>query len=90
MTYLIKNRRGREMVEVEPNPKELEEPEEKGLTGSAAPVTAVYAVVPALASLGGNHAMKEMPLSRQQASDRWACYQAKSIREHLYVPGTSP
>jgi hypothetical protein len=28
--------------------------------------------------------MKEMLLSQQQASDQWAFYQAKAIREHLY------
>ena len=28
--------------------------------------------------------MKEMLLSQQQASDQWAFYQAKNIREHFY------
>jgi hypothetical protein len=46
--------------------------------------TAVYAVVLAIASLGGNNAMKEMLLAQQQSSDQWAFYQAKVIREHLY------
>jgi hypothetical protein len=73
------------MAEVElPNPRELEEIKGKGFTRRAALVTAVYAVVLAIASLGGSHAMKEMLLAQQQASDQWAFYQAKSIREHLY------
>ncbi len=73
------------MAEVEvPNPRELEEIKEKGFNRRIALITAVYAVVLAIASLGGNHAMKEMLLAQQQASDQWAYYQAKSIREHLY------
>ena len=73
------------MAEVEvPNPGELEEIKVKSFSRKIALVTAVYAVVLAIASLGGNHAMKEMLLSQQQASDQWAYYQAKSIREHLY------
>jgi hypothetical protein len=72
------------MAEVElPNPRELDEIKEKGFTRRVALVTAVFAVVLAIASLGGNHAMKEMLLAQQQASDQWAYYQAKSIREHL-------
>src|SRR5271157_2496269 len=82
---LIKHKRGRKMAEVEvPNPRELEEIKEKGFNSRIALITAVYAVVLAIASLGGNHAMKEMLLAQQQASDQWAYYQAKSIREHLY------
>jgi len=73
------------MAEAElPNPKELEEIRGNKFTRRAALVTAVFAVVLAIASLGGNHAMKEMLLAQQQASDQWAYYQAKSIREHLY------
>jgi hypothetical protein len=67
-----------------PNPKELEEIRGKGFTTGVAMVTALYAVVLSVASLGGNRAMKEMLLAQQQASDQWAYYQAKSIREHLY------
>ncbi len=73
------------MAEVElPNLKELEEIKEKTFTRGVALVTAVFAVVLAIASLGGSHTMKEMLLAQQQASDQWAFYQAKSIREHLY------
>jgi len=73
------------MVEAElPDPRELEEVRAKKFTRKVALVTAVFAVVLAVASLGANHAMKEMLLAQQQASDQWAYYQAKSIREHLY------
>ena len=73
------------MAEVEvPNPEELEEVKGKDFSRKIALVTALYAVLLAIASLGGNHAMKEMLLAQQQASDQWAYYQAKSIREHLY------
>jgi hypothetical protein len=41
-------------------------------------------VILAITSLGGNNAMKEMILAQQQASDMWAFYQAKVVREHLY------
>ena len=73
------------MAEVEvPNPEELKEIREKNFGKKIALVTALFAMVLAIASLGGNHAMKEMLLSQEQASDQWAYYQAKSIREHLY------
>ena len=73
------------MPEVElPNPSELHEHAENTFSRRVALVTAVFAVVLAIAALGGNHAMKEMLLSQQQSSDQWAFYQAKVIREHLY------
>ena len=73
------------MAEVElPNPKELGEKAERTFSRRVALVTAVYAVVLAIASLSGNHAMKEMLLAQQQSSDQWAFYQAKVIREHQY------
>jgi Domain of unknown function (DUF4337) len=67
-----------------PNPEELAERRAKGLDRRIALATAVYAVGLAIASLGGNYAMKEMLLAQQQSSDQWAFYQAKVIREHLY------
>ena len=73
------------MPEVElPNPEELEERRGKAFTRRVALTTAIYAVVLAIASLGGNNATKEMLLAQQQVSDLWAFYQAKSIREHQY------
>jgi hypothetical protein len=73
------------MAEVElPEPDELREHAENSFSRRVALVTAIYAVVLAIAALGGNHAMKEMLLAQQQSSDQWAFYQAKVIREHLY------
>lgn len=73
------------MTEVElPRPGELEEIREKKFTRRVALVTSIFAVILAITSLGGSHAMKEMILAQQQASDQWAFYQAKVIREHLY------
>jgi hypothetical protein len=73
------------MPEVElPNTEELEEIREKTFTRRVALTTAIFAVVLAIASLGGNHAMKEMLLAQQESSDQWSFYQAKVLREHLY------
>lgn len=73
------------MGEVElPNPHELEEIRQKGFTKRVALITAIFAVVLAIAALGKNYTMKEMLLAQQQASNQWSFYQAKVIREHLY------
>jgi hypothetical protein len=73
------------MAEMEyPNTEELEEIKGKAFTKRVALITAIFAVMLAITSLGGNNAMKEMLLSQQQASDQWAFYQAKLLREHLY------
>ena len=73
------------MAEVElPNPEELEERRDKSFSRRVALTTAIYAVMLAIASLGGNNSMKDMLLAQQQSSDQWAFYQAKVIREHLY------
>ncbi len=73
------------MAEIElPNPHELEERREKAFTRRVALVTAVYAVALAVAALGGNSYGREMLLAQQKASDQWAFYQARSIREHQY------
>ncbi len=72
------------MAEVElPNLKELEEARDKAFSRRVALTTAVYAVALAIASLGGSNAMKEMLLAQQEASNQWAFYQSKVIREHL-------
>ena len=72
------------MAEVElPNPEELEERRDKTFSRRVALTTAVYAVILAIASLGGNNSMKEMLLAQQEASNQWSYYQAKVIREHL-------
>jgi Domain of unknown function (DUF4337) len=73
------------MAEVElPNPDELREHAADKFGRRVALVTAVFAVILAIAALGGNHAMKEMLLAQQKSSDQWAFYQAKVIREHQY------
>lgn len=73
------------MAEVElPNSEELEEIKGKKFTKRVALTTAIFAVILAITALGGNKTMKEMLLAQQQASDQWAFYQAKVIREHLY------
>jgi len=73
------------MAEIElPNPEELEELGAKTFTKRIALTTAIFAVLLAITSLGGNNAMKEMLLSQQQASDQWAFYQSKAMKEHLY------
>jgi hypothetical protein len=73
------------MAEIElPNTEELEEAKEKSFTRRVALVTAIFAVGLAITSLGANKATKEMLLSQQEASNQWAYYQAKVIREHLY------
>jgi hypothetical protein len=73
------------MAEVElPNLEELEEIRAKTFTKRVALTTAFFAVLLAITSLGGNNAMKDMLLSQQQASDQWAFYQSKVLREHFY------
>jgi hypothetical protein len=65
------------------DPEELEERRDKTFSRRVALTTAVYAVILAIASLGGSNAMKEMLLAQQEASNQWAYYQSKVIREHL-------
>jgi len=73
------------MAEIElPEVEELEEQKRHGFTRRVALTTALYAVFLAVTSLGGNNAMKEMLLAQQQASNQWAYYQAKVLREHNY------
>jgi hypothetical protein len=73
------------MAEIElPEIEELEEVKNKTFSRRVALVTAIFAVILALASLGGNSATKEMLLAQQQASDQWAFYQSKVMREQIY------
>jgi hypothetical protein len=72
------------MEEIEvPSGEELEELKGKHFTRKVALITALYAVLLAITSLGGNNATKEMLLAQQQASDQWSYYQAKDVREHM-------
>ena len=73
------------MAETElPNVHELEEAGSKTFTKRVALATACYAVALAITALGGNNAMKEMLLFQQEASNQWAYYQAKAMRENMY------
>ena len=66
------------------NIEELLEHRENEFSKLVALVTAIFAVILAISSLGGSEAMKDTILTQQQASDQWAHYQAKSIRENIY------
>jgi len=71
------------MAEVElPKTDELEQLKTRAFDRRVALATSIFAVILAIASLGGNYATKEMLLSQQQASDQWAYFQAKSVKEH--------
>jgi hypothetical protein len=73
------------MAELEiPDVEELEHLKKDTFSKRVALVIALYAVALAITSLGGSNAMKEMLLAQQQASNAWAHYQAKVLREHLY------
>jgi len=67
-----------------PYSEEFKDSNTKTFTRRIALTTAIFAVLLAFASLGGNNATKEMMLTQQQSSDQWAFYQAKVMREHLY------
>lgn len=67
-----------------PDHHELDELGKDNFSKKVALLTAVFAVLLAITSLGGNNASKEMMLSAQQASDQWAFYQSKALRENLY------
>ncbi len=73
------------MAEVEiPDVEEILETKNNPFVKRVALTTAVFAVILAITTLGGNNAMKEMLLAQQQASNQWAYYQAKAMREHSY------
>ncbi|MGB7912949.1 MAG: DUF4337 domain-containing protein [Desulfobaccales bacterium] len=72
------------MPEVElPKPEELEEIKAKSFPRRVALITGIFAVILAISHLGGDMATKEMLMAQQQASDQWAFFQAKNIREHI-------
>ena len=74
------------MPDVEiPDPKEAKEKAEDPFTKRVALSVAIYAVILAFAAAGGNNAGKDMMMEQQRASNRWAQYQAKAIREALYL-----
>ena len=74
------------MAEIEiPNPDEVKEKAENPFAKIVALCVAVYAVILALAAAGGNNASKDMLMEQQKASNDWNRYQAKAIREALYL-----
>ena len=74
------------MAEIElPNPHEAKERAEDPFTKMVALSVAIYAVVLAIAAAGGNNAGKDMLMEQQKASNKWAQYQSKAIREALYI-----
>ena len=81
----LPTKEGKKMAEVElPNLDELKEERSNTFTKRVALFTAIIAVMLAICSLGGNNSTKDMMLAQQQASDQWAFYQSKVMREHLY------
>jgi hypothetical protein len=74
------------MADVEvPDPKEVEEKASDPSTRVTALMVAVYAVVLAVTALGGSNAGKDMVMAQQKASNAWAYYQAKVMRENMYL-----
>jgi hypothetical protein len=74
------------MADVEiPDPSEVQEKAGDPFTRTVALCVAVYAVVLAVTALGGNNAGKDMIMAQQQASNQWSYYQAKVVRENMYL-----
>ena len=74
------------MADVEvPDPDEMEEQAGDPFTRTIALMVAVYAVVLAVTALGGSNAGKDMVMAQQKASNHWAYYQAKAMRENMYL-----
>ncbi|HJZ59864.1 MAG TPA: DUF4337 domain-containing protein [Gemmataceae bacterium] len=74
------------MAEVEvPDPEEVKEKAGDPFTRQVALFVAVYAVALAVTSLGGSNATKDMMMAQQKATNLWAYYQAKVVRENLYL-----
>lgn len=67
-----------------PDPKEIEEQKSDAFTRTVAMTVAGYAVALAITSLGGGNCGKDVMLQQQQSSNKWAYYQAKVLREHMY------
>lgn len=84
------------MSEVElPNPHELQEMKEKEFTRRVALITAIFAVVLAVAALGKNYTMKEMLLTQQEASKPMVLLSGQSnpgapLPEPENAPGGEP
>jgi hypothetical protein len=76
------------MADVEiPNPDDVAEQAKNQFTRRVALSIACFAVILAIASLGGSNAGKDGMLSQQKATNQWAYYQAQVVREHQYRIG---
>ena len=76
------------MADIElPNPEDIEAQKKDTFTKRVALTVAIYAVVLAVASLGGNNAAKDANMNQQYWANQYAHYQARVIREHLYRIG---
>ncbi len=74
------------MADIEvPDPNEAEEKAADPFTKTVALLVAVYAVALAVTALGGSNAGKDMVMAQQKASNQWAYYQAKVMRENMYL-----
>lgn len=67
-----------------PSPDDLKALAERAFTRRAAGTTALFAVALAVVALAGGSTNQSVSLAQQQASDQWAFYQSKVMREHLY------
>ena len=73
------------MADIElPTPEDVEEKSKDRFSKTAAMTVAVYAVVLAIAALGGNNAAKDAMRSHLDWANQWSHYQARVIREHEY------
>ena len=68
-----------------PDPGEVKEKAEDPFAKRVALCIAVYAVALAVTALGGSNAGKDMMMGMQKATNLWAYYQAKVVRENLYL-----
>jgi Domain of unknown function (DUF4337) len=68
-----------------PDPDEAKEKAENPFTRRVALFVAIYAVALALAAAGGGGAGMDMLMEQQKATNKWGQYQAKAIREALYL-----
>ena len=74
------------MADVEvPDPDDAKEKAGDPFTRRVALFVAVYAVALSVTALGGGNAAKDMMMAQQQAANMWAYYQAKVVRENLYL-----
>jgi Domain of unknown function (DUF4337) len=68
-----------------PDPDDIKEKAGDRATRRIALFVAVYAVALAITALGGSNAGKDMVMAQQKATNQWAYYQAKAVRENLYT-----